>query len=125
MFKRSLVRKQNHLPHYHYSQPGFYFITICVHDFVPYFGAIINDKIHLNNLGKITNHIHGIIAIEPSIVGDRLMRPLRENRSKILIPKIIHGFKSCVTRKIKNNSPNPNLNGKNHSAIMSSETKKN
>lgn len=55
------------------------------------------------------NHIHGIIGIKPSIlgndVGDALLRPLRYDRTKMLIPKIVHGFKSCVTRNINKQFP--------------------
>ena len=124
MFKRSHERKRNRLPHYNYSQPGYYFITICTHQFIPYFGSIKNKVMNLNGIGKIAkscweripkhfehvgldefiimpNHFHGIITIEPSVVGDALLRPLRNDRTKMLIPRIVHGFKSCVTRNIK------------------------
>ncbi|MBC8467550.1 MAG: hypothetical protein H8D58_03065 [Candidatus Marinimicrobia bacterium] len=54
MFKRSEERGRNRLPGYNYSNPGFYFITIC---------------------------------------------------TKNMIPKVIHGFNSCVTRNIRNQFP--------------------
>lgn len=132
MFKRSLERKHNRLPDYNYSNPGYYFVTICTKNKIPFFGSINDHGMNLNRLGKVVhkywtiipnhfdhisldefvimpNHIHGIIVIEPSIttvVGDAVLRPLRGvNRSKMLIPKIIHGFKSTVTRKIHNQFP--------------------
>jgi len=132
MYKRSLERKQNRLPGYNYSNPGYYFITICTKNKIPFFGSINDHGMSLNRLGKIVhdcwtiipnhfthismdefvvmpNHLHGIIAIEPSItkdVGDADLRPQRRvNRSKMLIPKIIHGFKSTVTRKIHKQFP--------------------
>ncbi|MFQ6678696.1 MAG: transposase [Fidelibacterota bacterium] len=132
MYKRSLERKHNRLPDYNYSNPGYYFITICTKNKIPFFASIKDHIINLNSLGKIAhecwtaipnhfghvsldefvimpNHIHGIIAIKPSIitnVGDADLLPLHGvNRSKMLIPKIIHGFKSTVTRKIHKQFP--------------------
>jgi REP element-mobilizing transposase RayT len=133
MYKRSLERKHNRLPDYNYSNPGYYFITICTKDKIPFFGSLNDYGLNLNALGKIVheywtiipnlfgyvsldefvfmpNHIHGIIVIEPSIttnvVRDADLRPLRGvKRSKMLIPTIIHGFKSTVTRKINKQFP--------------------
>ncbi|MFA6322112.1 MAG: transposase [Candidatus Buchananbacteria bacterium] len=70
-----------------YSQPGCYFITICVHEKKCILGKIINNKVVLNNLGQVIedewlntekirrnikidkfvvmpNHVHGIIVIK-------------------------------------------------------------
>jgi len=72
---------------YDYSHAGLYFITICVKDRECFFGEIIDDKIILNNAGKIAdecwlqipehfpnvvlhehiimpNHVHGIIELK-------------------------------------------------------------
>jgi len=69
-----------------YSQPGQYFVTICTQSHENYFGRLQNEKIELNDIGKIVkeewiktgkirkniiidefvimpNHIHGIIII--------------------------------------------------------------
>lgn len=53
MFERSPERKRNRLVYYDYSMPGYYFITICTHEFISYFGSIKSDKMELNQLGKI------------------------------------------------------------------------
>jgi|SRR3990172_10836376 len=83
MFKK---HKQFRLKNYDYSQNGGYFITICTKERVEYFGRIIENEIHLNEIGKRTkyfwddipnrfnyvhldefivmpNHIHGIVII--------------------------------------------------------------
>jgi REP element-mobilizing transposase RayT len=74
------------IPGYDYSQPGAYFVTICTHERIHYFGDINNGKMILNECGQIAlncwneipnhfphvsldefiimpNHIHGIIII--------------------------------------------------------------
>ncbi|MDR3196736.1 MAG: hypothetical protein LBU34_02605 [Planctomycetaceae bacterium] len=79
-------RRSIRLKGYNYSLRGLYFITICCQDNVCCFGKIENDKMILNNTGKITNqcwleiprhflnvelheyvvmpnHIHGIIEL--------------------------------------------------------------
>jgi REP element-mobilizing transposase RayT len=64
---------------------------------------------YLDEFIVMPNHIHGIIWIEnPSIntlVGNADLRSLQINqkkdRTKMAIPKIIHGFKSSVTRIIR------------------------
>jgi putative transposase len=80
-------RHSTRLKNYDYSQPGFYFVTICAHEKKWLFGNVIDDQMHLNNVGNIVhtvwntlperfpnikldeyiimpNHMHGIIAIE-------------------------------------------------------------
>ena len=80
------TRKPNRLKDYDYSQSGLYFVTSCVQDMVCCFGKIINNKMVLNDYGKIAeqqwywlaqqypyvvlhsfvvmpNHMHGIIEI--------------------------------------------------------------
>ena len=78
------------------------------------------------------NHFHGIVVLEQQFnrdtfivgirktvtsVGDADLRPLhlqihqnnRHDRSKMLLPKIIHGFKSSVTRIINKANINTNF----------------
>ena len=134
MFNRSPERKRNRLPHFDYSQPGFYFITICTHQFIPYFGSNKNGEMQLNQFGEIAkscweiipnhfdhialdefiimpNHVHGIIEIESSIVGNADRCSLqKKNRQNMLIPKIIGAYKSSVSRKIKNRFTQSNFN---------------
>ena len=102
-------------------------VTICTQDKVNYFGEIEQARMQLNHIGQIAtdywgaipehfhntvvdelvvmpNHIHGIIII----VGNADLRspPQRwtqqqTDRSKMYLSKIIHGFKSSVTRMVR------------------------
>lgn len=79
-------RKRNRLPEYDYSNPAWYYVTICTHKHIHHFGKVKNGKMILNKFGKIAdnnwiniaklhehvnidyhiimpNHIHGIIII--------------------------------------------------------------
>ena len=86
-------RKSNRLKGYDYSNPGFYFVTICCKDMQHLFGYVIQEKMILNELGVIAhkewlgteslrdnirlhefiimpNHMHGIIEIiSPECIG--------------------------------------------------------
>jgi len=86
-------RRSIRLPKYDYSQPGFYFITLCTQNRLHLFGEISDDIMVLNDAGKMIhriwneipihykpfaihnfvvmpNHIHGILEIT-SITGPR------------------------------------------------------
>ena len=111
-------RKLNRLKDYDYSQNGYYFVTICTKNREAWFGKIESDKMILNMFGEITknfwveipkhfknvsldefivmpNHIHGIVII----VGNAYMRSLQD-RTKMLLSRIIQQYKSSVTREI-------------------------
>src|SRR4030043_2098428 len=122
-------RKLNRLNGFDYSFPGHYFITICTQGRIPMFGDVVDYEMKLNQLGEIAhnfwleipkhfdnceldefivmpNHIHGILYVfynnedeHRTIVGNADLRSLRN--TKMLVPKIIHQFKSSVTREIR------------------------
>lgn len=94
-------RRSIRLKGYDYSQAGAYFITICVQDRKCLFGDIKNDKIELNEFGKISyheweklsgrftnieldvfqimpNHMHGIIVLN-DLVGATLAVAQNDN----------------------------------------------
>jgi len=48
-------RKKIRLKGYDYSQAGCYFITICTHNRIDYFGEIRNSEMILNQHGKIVS----------------------------------------------------------------------
>jgi len=102
-------RRTIRLQHYNYSQEGMYFVTICTHEKICHFGAISNEQMHLNALGKIVeaywkeipehfehvdidefvimpNHVHGILSITDS------------SKQKVLLGTIVRSFKAIVTR---------------------------
>ena len=89
-FKNKYRIKSTRLRGYHYRQPGYYFLTICTKNRINYFGQIINDRMKLSLIGRIThrywhkipnhfplvtldafvimpNHLHGIIIINKPI----------------------------------------------------------
>ena len=47
-------RKSIRLKGYDYSQPGYYFITVCTHDRIDLFGGIIDNEMHLNEYPDFT-----------------------------------------------------------------------
>ncbi len=126
-------RKPNRLKNYNYSKPGYYFVTICTKNKIQYFGKIKNNKMILSEIGKIAhdcwfeipkhfnnieldefivmpNHIHGIVIINENNAGSFL--PDNElcflnDRTKMLLPKIIQQYKSSVTRIINKNKSLP------------------
>jgi putative transposase len=115
---RSVQRKPNRLKEYDYSTAGYYFVTICAKDRICWLGEVVDEKMLLNNLGKIVqncwldlpnhyknialdeyivmpNHFHGILIIQP--VGDGFKpSPTRMHG----MSEIIRGFKTFSSRKI-------------------------
>lgn len=81
------IRKNMRLKYYDYSQHGLYYVTICTLGMVCLFGKVVNNKMELNELGKVVenrwndlpkqypnsdfdthivmpNHFHGIICLQ-------------------------------------------------------------
>ena len=111
-------RRNNRLLNYDYSQNGWYFATICTAGRKNYFGAIVGDKMVINEYGKIVenqwlwlrkhykhikldeyvvmpNHLHGILVIERR---DR-SRPVPTERIKSL-SGLIGAFKTTSSKLI-------------------------
>ncbi len=103
-------RKNSRLKDYDYTLGGYYFITICTDDKKHIFGEIVEDKIQLNEIGKLAyknienlenvydtvnvdkfvvmpNHIHMIIIIE--------------KETNLTISRIIKQYKEWITKTIK------------------------
>lgn len=91
-YKQKHGRKGNRWKTYDYSQPGWYFVTICTRFMVHWFGAVQSETMNHSSTGLIAhdqwltiplhnpnimldefvvmpNHIHGIIRIVDSHVG--------------------------------------------------------
>jgi len=121
---RHSIRFQN----YNYSNKGMYFITICVQNHECLFGIIQNNIMTLNNIGKIVeneilktsqlrknvyidkyvvmpNHIHMIIDIQSaeisSYANSKIKTLSTQQKSKLLLPKIIQQYKSATVRRVK------------------------
>jgi len=113
---------------YDYSQPGYYFVTICTKEYSTIFGQVIDNEVKLSKLGKIAeecwleipqhfsdveldeyvvmpNHLHGIIKI----TGQLTKAQLNENKTREFahrksetLSTVIGTYKAAVTRKINN-----------------------
>jgi len=117
---RLLDRKSNRLQNYDYSQPGYYFVSVCTRERVEWFGVIENGEMKLNEHGNIAaecwynlpnhythikldvftimpNHIHGIIVIENASVGEGFKPSPTGNHG---LSEIVRGFKTFSSRRI-------------------------
>jgi REP element-mobilizing transposase RayT len=123
-------RKSIRLREYDYTNPNWYYVTICTHDKKKIFGEVENGKMILNKFGKIVeeewiktkeirknvdldyyvvmpNHFHGIIingANNNDVVG--AIRWIAPTKERITLPSgslgaIIGQFKSKVTKRIR------------------------
>jgi putative transposase len=115
-------RKTTRLKEYDYTLPGWYYITICTKDFIPWFGKVKGGNVEYNHLGNIAvkffeeipkhfknsetdefiimpNHLHGIVIIK-DVVGTRDRVSLRKfgNAEKDSLSIIINQYKGSVTR---------------------------
>ena len=124
-FNRHSIRLKN----FDYSSDGIYFITICTYKHLLLFGNIHNNRMFLNEYGKIANafwletenirtnitlgefiimpnHMHMIFGINESIdaMYDKTINESKMNHS-IFKPKsvgsIIGGYKSIVTSNMR------------------------
>jgi putative transposase len=121
-------RKSIRLNRYDYSRNGLYFITICTHDRECFFGEIINQKMILNDAGKIAdecwvkipehfpnavlhehvvmpNHVHGIIELvndnTTRMVGVQDFEPLHPLQRQNKYQKIIPRSIGSIIRGYK------------------------
>jgi REP element-mobilizing transposase RayT len=115
-----------------YSQPGVYFVTVCVRGKVSRLGEVRGGEIHLSSFGSIArecwislenrydyleldewimmpNHLHGIILYheEPTIEQDRGRGGSRTAPTKLIrrkpLGRIIGVFKTTSTKRINQN----------------------
>ena len=122
-------RRSIRLQGYDYSQPGAYFVTICVHDRECLFGEIVDGVMVRNDFGRIVteewtrsaelrseieldncvimpNHFHGIaIFVENTdggdeCRGDRPVAPTVPGPRPKSLGAMMAGFKSAVTKRI-------------------------
>jgi len=120
-------RQSLRLREYDYSQPGYYFVTVCVYEHVELFGKINNNEMILNEYGKIAekiwleipqhfeniqldeyvimpNHVHGIIIIgdnDNHDVGHRHACALQHTKRQYQkLPTVVGSYKSAVTKFI-------------------------
>jgi REP element-mobilizing transposase RayT len=123
-------RQSIRLRDYNYSQPGYYFLTICTYKKQCWFGEIKNDQMYINQIGKIVanewlntpkirpnfqldewvimpNHLHGIVIINERISGlvdEKITlwgaRNAPLRQEPNSISSFVAGFKSAATKRI-------------------------
>jgi putative transposase len=110
---------------YDYSQPGYYFVTICTQGRRPILGSVINGNLKLNWMGEMVmdvwmqiprrypgidvdlgvvmpNHVHGIVIVG---AGSHARPPTghggrpQGGAPTLSLPDVIHRFKSLTTRR--------------------------
>ena len=111
---------------YDYARPGAYFITVCTRNREFMFGAVVNGKMRLNELGRIVestwrdlpnhypnlkldaftvmpNHVHGIIIITDVGAGLKPAPTNATNQQSIRrhgLPEVVRAFKTFSSRRI-------------------------
>ena len=103
-------RKSPRLPSYDYSWPGTYFVTICVADRMPRFGEVVDQRVCLNDAGKMVlrhwqslpdrfphvdldeyvlmpNHLHAILHVTAT-----------DTAPSASLSAVVGAFKSLTTR---------------------------
>lgn len=84
-------RRSTRLQNYDYSQPGLYFITICVQDRKQVFGTIENGKMHLNDAGYIAQLVWNTLSTR---------FPFIELDHYVIMPNHIHGIITITERQL-------------------------
>lgn len=111
-------RQSFRLKDFNYSTVGTYFITICSHNRIPWFGHIQHNRMDLNAYGKIVedswlelekqnkhvrlddyivmpDHFHGLISIIDICTSSETKQPLKP------IGRLVAAFKTVSCRRIR------------------------
>jgi len=127
---RAHHRRSIRLRGYNYSRAGAYFITICTQGRARLFGDIVDGEMVLDDAGRVAwrcwrdipnhfphaeldefvvmpNHVHGIIVIggDDDVVGAKNFSPLRSAGTSKIIGSMVRGFKTGVTKWMRQNTP--------------------
>ena len=91
---------------YDYSQPGYYFVTLCTQDRDRKFGVIQNKKIHLNDVGRM-------VDLEWNQIPKRFKHVILDKY--IIMPDHFHGIIHIIpNKKIAVHDKNPFVLNKNN-----------
>lgn len=119
-------RRSSRLPHYDYSHPGAYFITVRTYKKQLLFGDIVDGKMRLSSFGNIVshcwqaipmhflnanldrfvimpNHLHGIIILQDNLRGAACCAPTKKTNveGNRQINKPACGSLSAIVRSFK------------------------
>ncbi|MBQ9315047.1 MAG: transposase [Clostridia bacterium] len=109
MEKTYFKRKNLRLNYYDYTEPGYYFITICTNNKENYFGKVEDGRMIYTNTGKLAiNHIEEIENIYDMIKIDKyIVMPnhihlvlIIVKKTNINISRIIKQYKEKITKTI-------------------------
>jgi REP element-mobilizing transposase RayT len=114
-----------------YSSDGVYFITICTKNMLHYFGRVIDQKMELNEIGKLAaqywaeipnhfsfvemgsfvvmpNHMHGTLIINKAGINASHLNPDKtpgqqrfRNPESGSVSSIVGSYKSIVTKQVR------------------------
>ncbi len=100
-------RKMNRMRGCDYSQPGYYYITVCVKDRIERFGEVVDGEMALNGYGKTAEHywmeiprhyenmsLDRFIIMPNHIHGITQTACTDKSSKNVSIPQIIKSFKS-------------------------------
>jgi REP-associated tyrosine transposase len=114
-------RKSIRLRDYDYTQAGAYFVTVCTHNAVCIFGAVVDGKMVLSDEGRVVegswndlphhyphvqldafvimpNHVHGIIMLMHHVGAG--LKPAPTELRRHGLPEIVRAFKTFSSRCI-------------------------
>ena len=100
------TRKQIRLSGYDYSQPGWYFVTVCVQNRQCLLGNIIDGKMKLNKFGKIVKNIWQLLPKHHSVKLDAFQ--IMPNHIHMIIHLVGAGYSRPA---VWAGSSRPNING--------------
>jgi len=129
-FKNIFRIPTNRLPGWDYLSSGYYFVTICTYKKKEYFGEIVNGKMNLSEIGKVTenellkteqirqnvkmdeyvimpNHVHAIIVIFNHVSVETHCNASLHNTfgpQSNNLASIIRGYKSSIKRYTNKNN---------------------
>lgn len=103
-------RKNPRLKDYNYTLGGYYFITICTENKNHYFGEIVEEKMQLNEIGKLAysnienlEKIYNTIKIDKFIVMPNHIHMIIiiKKETDLTVSRIIKQYKEWITKTIK------------------------
>jgi putative transposase len=113
-------RRSIRLDNYDYARAGAYFVTICIQDRLCTFGEVSNDRVNLNDSGRLIaslwedlpdhypgigtdafvlmpNHLHGILVLESDAAGRSISPP--PGRRPLTLSELVNRFKTLTTKR--------------------------
>ena len=128
LYKDKYRAQSSRLMGWDYISPGWYFVTICTRNRLPFFGEIIEGEMQLSPIGQVVayewqrterirpyvsldewvimpNHIHGIIILHPIESDDKTSRANPHNMHKTSIHPEVLFHQSLHQRDVSTKKP--------------------